>query len=94
MGWVAYSPMSRRFGPSGSEASPLYQPSDIANTDGEPLRPEVADLTRLTRRLVRKTVGAARADEAPTLARLLTQHLGQRASSLPVVRANCPAYDY
>jgi len=94
MGWVAYSPMSRRFGPSGSEASPLYQPSDIANTDGAPLRPEVADLTRLTRRLVRKTVGAARADEAPTLARLLTQHLGQRASSLPVVGANCPAYDY
>jgi hypothetical protein len=94
MEWVAYSPMSRRFGPSGSEASPLDQSSDIPSTDGAPLRPEVADLARLARRLVRKIVGAARADEAPTLARLLTAHLGQRASSLPVVGANWPAYDH
>lgn len=91
---VAYAPMRRHFGPSASETSPLYRPSDIGDTDGAPLRPEVADLARLARRLMKKAVGAARADEAPTLGRLLAEHLGHRASSLPVVGANWPAYDH
>jgi len=98
MGWVAYAPMGRRVGPSGgasdTSSGRLYRPDDVADADGAPLRPEVADLSRLARRLVRKAVGAARADEAPTLARLLVEHLGHRASSLPVVGANWPPYDH
>jgi len=94
MGWVGYAPMGRRHGGSGGEAGSLYQPGDVGNAEGAPLRPEVADLSRLARRLVRKAVGAARADEAPTLARLLAEHLCQRASLLPVVGANWPPYDH
>jgi len=49
------------------------------------LRPEPADVLRLGRRLVRIAVSSARADEAPTPARLLVEHLGPDALSLPVV---------
>jgi hypothetical protein len=43
----------------------------LAPIQGESLRPELADVLRLGRRLVRMTVATARADEAPTPARLL-----------------------
>lgn len=94
MGWVGYSPMSRRTRGSASQTGALYRPGDIGGIDDGPLRPELADLGRLARRLVSKAVGAARADEGPTLARLLAEHLGQGASSLSVVGANWPSYDH
>ena len=99
MAWVGLHPAEgRRFDPSGgasdTSSGRLYRPGDVGDAGGEPLRPEVADVSRLARRLIRKTVGAARADEAPTLARLLAEHLGQGVSSLPVVGANWPVYDH
>lgn len=95
MGWVSYSPMARQVGSAGSSgAGKLYQPGDIGNAAGAPMRPEMADLSRLARRLLGNAVSAARADEAPTLARLLAEHLGAGASALPVVGANWPPYDH
>ena len=61
---------------------------------GEPLRPELADVLRLGRRLVRLAVAIARADETATPARLLTEHLGPEAPSLPVVSEGWAIYDH
>lgn len=78
-----------------SAASTLgSRPGDVLGSHAAPLRPEVADLSRLGRRLVRKAVLAARADEVPTLARLLAEHLGPGAASLPVLGAKWPSYDH
>src|SRR5436305_14323774 len=68
--------------------------SSSAGTPGEPLRPEPADVLRLGRRLVRMAVASARADEAPTPARLLAEHLGPQAPSLPVVSEGWATYDH
>ena len=51
----------------------------------EELRPQFADVGRLARRGLRAVVGAARASERPTLARILGDHLGAGASALDVV---------
>lgn len=91
MAWVGYEPAGRRSGRSDTSSGRLYRSGGVGE---EPLRPEVADLSRLARRLIRRTVEAARVDEAPTLRRLLAKHLGQEVSSLPVVGANWPAYDH
>jgi hypothetical protein len=58
------------------------------------LHPEPADLGRLARRLVRKAVRSARADEAPTPARLLAAHLGPDAASVPVVGESWAPYEH
>jgi len=58
------------------------------------LRPEPADLLRLGRRLLRMVVASARADEAPTPGRLLAEHLGPEAPSLPVVGEGWATYDH
>jgi hypothetical protein len=55
------------------------------------LRPELADVLRLGRRLVRVAVAAARAE---TPDQLLAQHLGPEAPSLPVVGEGWAAYDH
>ena len=55
--------------------------------------PELADIGRLARRLVRRGVAAARAQDAPTR-RLLRDHLGPAGSSLPVVARSWPRYDH
>jgi hypothetical protein len=73
-----------------------YGPGD--RPDGGPpaeeLRPELADLGRLARRGVRAVVGAARAEERPTLSRVLTDHLGPGAASMDVVEETWPGYDH
>jgi hypothetical protein len=79
-GWVSYSPL-----PAVAPAPPP--------ADGE-LRPELADVRRLVRRGVRAVVGAARADERPTLSRLLAAHLGPQAPGLEVVQESWPAYEH
>jgi hypothetical protein len=61
--------------------------------DGD-LRPELADVRRLVRRGLRAMVGAARADERPTLSRLLAEHLGPEAAALEVVQQSWPAYEH
>jgi hypothetical protein len=60
--------------------------------DGE-TGPELADVARLARRLVRRAVSAARAQDAPARG-LLRAHLGAGAASLPVVSGTWPGYDH
>src|SRR5215469_2692133 len=79
-GWVAYAPLRR-----GMPAPPP------AVTDGGD-RPELADVSRLARRLVRQVVHVARADET-SIQRRLADHLGADAGSLPVARGSWPRYD-
>ena len=55
-------------------------------------QPELADVARLTRRLVFKAVDAARAEDKP-LRRLLLDHLGGDADALPAVSGSWPAYE-
>src|SRR5437763_2633528 len=69
----------------GSSSTPM---------SGKSLRPEPADVLRLGRRLVRMAVASARADEAPTPDRLLAEHLGPEAPSLPVVGEGWATYEH
>jgi len=63
-----------------------------AAAGGDPVRPELADVGRLARRLVQRTVSAARAEEE-SVARLLAGHLGGGAAELQVARGAWPPYD-
>jgi hypothetical protein len=58
------------------------------------VRPEPADVLRLGRRVLRMAVASARADEAPTPARMLVEHLGPEAASQPVVSEYWASYDH
>ena len=55
-------------------------------------RPELADVGRLARRLVRQVVHIARAEEA-SVRRLLADHLGGQAGTLPVASGSWRRYD-
>jgi hypothetical protein len=55
--------------------------------------PEPADIVRLTRRLLRRVVLAARGDDEP-VQRLLTEHLGPTAAGMPVVSGAWQGYDH
>ena len=55
-------------------------------------RPEVADIGRLARRFMARTVAAARAEEE-SVSRLLGEHLGAQAAAMPLARGSWPAYD-
>ena len=79
---------------SSTRASSSTEWSLSAPSQGESVRPELADVLRLGRRLMRMTVAVARADETPTPARLLTSHLGPEAPSLPVVSEGWALYDH
>jgi hypothetical protein len=54
---------------------------------------EFADAGRLARRLLNRTVEAARTEDR-SLRRLLLDHLGPDAASLPTVTATFPSYDH
>jgi hypothetical protein len=54
---------------------------------------ELADVGRLARRLVDRAVRTARTEDQP-LRRLLLDHLGPEAASLPTVSATWPAYEH
>jgi hypothetical protein len=56
-------------------------------------RPELADIGRMARRLVRLAVSAARAGDAPVPA-MLREHLGPYAADLPVVGGSWRGYDH
>ena len=77
-GWFSYGPASRAGG------GPLAGEDDF--------RPELADVGRLARRLVRRTVSAARAEES-SIGHLLAGHLGPRVATLPVTSGSWPQYD-
>jgi len=55
-------------------------------------RPELADIGRLARRFMQRTVAAARAEEE-SVSRLLAGHLGSPAATPPVATGSWPAYD-
>ena len=55
--------------------------------------PELADVPRMARRLIRRAVLAACADDAP-VQRVLRAHLGPDVASLPVVLTSWPGYDH
>src|SRR5215471_5285592 len=59
--------------------------------DGD-TRPELADVGRLARRLLRQVVGAARAEEN-SIWHLLAGHLGPGVATLPVASGYWPQYD-
>ena len=54
--------------------------------------PEIADAGRLARKLVRRAVRTARTEDQP-LRRLLLDHLGPGAATLPAVSDTCPLYE-
>src|SRR5262249_23901690 len=56
-------------------------------------RPELADVGRLARRLVRQVVHVARAEETSTQ-RLLAGHLGAQTAALPVASCSWERYDH
>src|SRR5271168_2969577 len=55
-------------------------------------RPELADAGRLARKLVHRAVRAARTEDQP-LRRVLLDHLGPDAATLPTVSDTCPLYE-
>jgi ATPase family associated with various cellular activities (AAA) len=65
----------------------------VADTGSQEDRPELADLARIARRLLRRAVLAARAEDAP-VQRVLWEHLGPDSAALPVVTESWPGYDH
>jgi len=59
---------------------------------GQDNRPELADIGRLARRLMARTVAVARAEEH-SVSRLLAEHLAGDAAGLPVATGSWPPYD-
>ena len=56
--------------------------------------PELADLRRYGRRLVRRFVDRAREDEQPRFAALIAEHLGADVTGLDIVEETWPPYDH
>jgi hypothetical protein len=56
-------------------------------------RPELADISRIARRLVRQAVLVARSEDGP-VQRVLRDHLGPDAAGRPVVSGSWPGYDH
>jgi hypothetical protein len=78
--WVSYAVTA-----GGRAAAPLPV------VDDDP-HPELADLRRLARRLIRRAVSAARAEEG-SIQHLLAGHLGPRVATIPVTSGSWPRYD-
>jgi hypothetical protein len=55
-------------------------------------RPELADAVRLAGKLLRRAVRTARSEDQP-LRRVLLDHLGPGAATLPTVSDSCPLYE-
>jgi hypothetical protein len=62
--------------------------------DDEDVTPELADIRRLARRVVRRSVRAARADEQTTLSSVLRDHLGGASAERAVVEEVWPQYEH
>jgi hypothetical protein len=63
------------------------------STSEPPDHPELADVGRFARRLVDRAVQTARTEDQP-LRRLLLEHLGPDAATLPTVSATWPSYEH
>jgi hypothetical protein len=64
----------------------------VADFGGHDERPELADIPRIARRLIRWAVQAARTEDA-SLTGLLREHLGPDAGGFPAVCGSWPGYD-
>ena len=67
--------------------------AEHAGTRAQDDRPELADVARMGRRLMRRAVTAARAQDEP-VPRLLREHLGAGAAALPVAGGSWRGYDH
>jgi GTPase SAR1 family protein len=68
---------------------------DPETADSDATRgPELADLRRYGKRVVRRFVAAARADERPTFGRIVADHLETPTRGLPVVEETWAAYEH
>jgi hypothetical protein len=65
----------------------------VADIGGRDDGPELADIPRMARRLVRWAVQAARAEDA-SVQRALREHLGPEAAGFPVVSGSWQGYDH
>lgn len=59
-----------------------------------PSGPQLADLGRYGRRVVRRFVAQARADDRPSFGQLIAQHLGVPVQGLPVVEERWAPYEH
>lgn len=66
--------------------------AEHASNWGQDDRPELADITRMARRLVRQAVLVARSEDGP-VQRVLRDHLGPDAAGRPVVSGSWQGYD-
>jgi hypothetical protein len=78
-GWLGYGPGAR-----GTATARLGPGGDA--------RPELADVGRLARRMVRQVVTVARAEES-SISRMLADHLGDEMAAMPVASGSWPRYD-
>ena len=76
-------------GPRGQAS---YSQASYSQAPGTQARPELADIGRLARRFMARTVAAARAEEE-SVGRLLAEHLGVQAAAMPLARGSWPHYD-
>src|SRR5258708_5437197 len=67
--------------------------AEHADIWGQDNRPELADVARMARRLVRQAVLTARAEDGP-VQRVLREHLGPEAAGRPVVSGTWRGYDH
>jgi hypothetical protein len=74
-------------------AAQLARPEPVTGAWGWDELPEPADVLRLARRLLRRVVQAARAEDEP-VQRALREHLGPDAASVPVVSGSWRGYDH
>jgi hypothetical protein len=84
-GWVAYAPRT---------VSSYHVDNVAAADDGQALRPQLADVGRLARRVVRSVLKVARADEEGALTRALRLHAGDSSYAGAVVEESWRAYDH
>jgi ATPase family associated with various cellular activities (AAA) len=75
-------------------ATPASYPGQHPGEGSSPDAPELADLRRYGRRLVRRFVAQARADEQPTFAGLVTEHLGVPTHDLPLIEERWAPYEH
>jgi len=71
----------------------VFTESDFEGPESDP-RLRLSDLGKLLRRTQRGIVGAARAADRPTLAKMLAEHLGADLDRLEVIEEGWPSYDH
>lgn len=76
----------------GEYLSIAFNEDEPLSVDDAPL--EFADFGRYGRRLMRRFVAQARADERPVFANIIAEHLGMATESLPLVEERWPAYEH